>query len=484
LILDGHNSHLTYEFCKFVEEHRIVVICLPSHTTHALQPCDVGVFGPLDSAWKAEVVKTSQQYLAITKYNLLEHYDSARKRALKPSTIISAFAKTGIWPFNRLALDPQLFEPSKNTTTQSSQPLPANLPQLLIPIPNIRLQSDDPTSNLARIQHYKIPVPDPLHHTASRKDLRNENAELRNLLNAAGIQLERDFAQLKLMDGENERLRKVAFAKEEKRMRKKELTTVHPRHMTGTEMLHILAQNDWKKKMKDVHQEAATIFHGLRTAIDQHYKDLDDQAKAAEKEQKRQKVAAQRAEKAALVASEKARKAAEREAKRLENAAGRAKGRQRGRGRAVPVRGGSGHRRKARIERNGTESGYDSEEGADTEESLQDNIGEKNDADRLIVAEDVVSVRGETLEMHEGIERPRPRPRPRPRYRTVPSIEEDSSGNEQRALLHIRSRRRGPAITVNDNYGQNETQGRTEDVDLHIQVAGHSNLRRSARQQK
>jgi hypothetical protein len=215
------------------------VICLPSHTTHALQPCDVGVFGPLDSAWKAEVVKSSQQYLAITKYNLLEHYDNARKRALKSSTIVSAFAKTGIWPFNRLALDPQLFEPSKNTTTQSSQPLPASLPQLLIPIPGI-IQSDDSTSNPAQIRQYKIPVPDPLHHTASRKDLRNENAELRSLLNAAGIQLEKDFAQLKLMDGENERLRKVAFAKEEKRTRKKELTTVHPRHMTDTEMLRIL----------------------------------------------------------------------------------------------------------------------------------------------------------------------------------------------------------------------------------------------------
>ena len=127
-----------------------------------------------------------------------------------------------------------------------------------------------------------------------------------------------------MMDGENERLRKVAFAKEEKRTRKKELTTVHPHHMTDTEMLQTLAQGDWKKKMKDVHQEVVPIIHGLRMAIDQHYKDLDDQAKAAEKEQKRQEVAAQRAEKAALVAAEKARKTAEREAKRLEKAAGRA----------------------------------------------------------------------------------------------------------------------------------------------------------------
>jgi hypothetical protein len=36
LILDGHNSHCTYPFIKFAAQHCIIVICLPSHTTHAL----------------------------------------------------------------------------------------------------------------------------------------------------------------------------------------------------------------------------------------------------------------------------------------------------------------------------------------------------------------------------------------------------------------------------------------------------------------
>lgn len=53
LILDGHNSHCTYKFIALAEKHKIEVICLPSHTTHALQPCDVGVFGPLATTWKA-----------------------------------------------------------------------------------------------------------------------------------------------------------------------------------------------------------------------------------------------------------------------------------------------------------------------------------------------------------------------------------------------------------------------------------------------
>ena len=59
LILDGHNSHCTFQFCSFAEKHRILILCLPSHTTHALQPCDVGVFGPLAKIWKTNVSKVS-----------------------------------------------------------------------------------------------------------------------------------------------------------------------------------------------------------------------------------------------------------------------------------------------------------------------------------------------------------------------------------------------------------------------------------------
>ena len=50
LILNGHNLHCTYRFSKFAKEHNIIIICLPSHTTHVLQPCNVGIFGPLASS--------------------------------------------------------------------------------------------------------------------------------------------------------------------------------------------------------------------------------------------------------------------------------------------------------------------------------------------------------------------------------------------------------------------------------------------------
>ena len=37
LIVDGHTSHFDYELLQFAKANRIVVLCLPAHTTHVLQ---------------------------------------------------------------------------------------------------------------------------------------------------------------------------------------------------------------------------------------------------------------------------------------------------------------------------------------------------------------------------------------------------------------------------------------------------------------
>ena len=44
LIQDGHSSHITVELIELAKENNIHILCLPSHTTHLLQPLDVGVF--------------------------------------------------------------------------------------------------------------------------------------------------------------------------------------------------------------------------------------------------------------------------------------------------------------------------------------------------------------------------------------------------------------------------------------------------------
>ena len=127
----------------------------------------------------------------------------AREHALKQSTIISAFAKTGIWPFNHHALDLSVFEPSKNTLTEAAQPLPSTLPTLLVPI---QVQFDHTEPNIPTFENevrYIIPLPPALPHTAARMDLHHENRMLRHTLHLTEVQLKKDFTQMKLMDSEN-----------------------------------------------------------------------------------------------------------------------------------------------------------------------------------------------------------------------------------------------------------------------------------------
>lgn len=47
LLVDGHSSHVNTRFIDFCDLHRIILVVLPPHSTHRLQPLDVGVFGPL-----------------------------------------------------------------------------------------------------------------------------------------------------------------------------------------------------------------------------------------------------------------------------------------------------------------------------------------------------------------------------------------------------------------------------------------------------
>ena len=64
LIVDGHNSHFSTEFISFYEDHRIELFCIPPHTTHILQPLDVGLFGPLQyfySKGVEDLMRTGQK---------------------------------------------------------------------------------------------------------------------------------------------------------------------------------------------------------------------------------------------------------------------------------------------------------------------------------------------------------------------------------------------------------------------------------------
>ena len=60
LIEDGHASHVAIEVIELARSNGIHLLCLPSHTTHLLQPLDVGVFKSLKSNYSKECQTRSQ----------------------------------------------------------------------------------------------------------------------------------------------------------------------------------------------------------------------------------------------------------------------------------------------------------------------------------------------------------------------------------------------------------------------------------------
>ncbi|KAF2185006.1 DDE-domain-containing protein [Zopfia rhizophila CBS 207.26] len=98
LILDGHNSHISIEFVQFCEEAKILPLCLP-HSTHALQPLDLGIFSPLAKAYK-EVRDSLFGTEQINNNQFLIFFQRARQKAITKHNIASAWRKAGLFPYN------------------------------------------------------------------------------------------------------------------------------------------------------------------------------------------------------------------------------------------------------------------------------------------------------------------------------------------------------------------------------------------------
>jgi hypothetical protein len=315
VILDGHNSHCTFAFCLFAAQNRIIILCLVAHTTHRLQPCDVGVFGPLASSWKAQVMQIARTFTRITKYNLLGYYHAARTKAFSEATIKAAFRKTGIHPFDRNVIEDEAFEPAKNTSTQAAQPVPARLPALLGPLPRPDVSTCPNTPDTASssssvsVDSYGlVNVPAALPPSASIVALREHNTKLLEYANECRAQMEADYASKQLMDAENGRLRSELFAKKT-RPPKQRIGGAGARHMTDSETLDALAMADWKAAITVVHTQLHSdeVFKAAKVASNTAWRDMMDVQKRAEKDALNAGKAIEREAKRAEVEAEKAR---------------------------------------------------------------------------------------------------------------------------------------------------------------------------------
>ncbi|XP_063241227.1 uncharacterized protein LOC134541602 [Bacillus rossius redtenbacheri] len=115
IVLDGHSSHKSIQALEFCEKNLISIICLPSHTTHRLQPLDRSFFKPLKTFYNETCNKFVQQHggeRKITKFNFGGIFRIAWSQAATSRIAESGFASTGIYPLNKDAVQNHEYLPS------------------------------------------------------------------------------------------------------------------------------------------------------------------------------------------------------------------------------------------------------------------------------------------------------------------------------------------------------------------------------------
>ncbi|KAB0804910.1 hypothetical protein PPYR_01880 [Photinus pyralis] len=112
LILDGHTSHTTNpEMLNYAEANDIIIICLPSHITQALQPLDRSFFKPMKDYFKKEADSwmLQNENRKNDRRNMGALIGRAWKNAATPANGMSGFEATSICPFNRTRIPDPFF---------------------------------------------------------------------------------------------------------------------------------------------------------------------------------------------------------------------------------------------------------------------------------------------------------------------------------------------------------------------------------------
>ena len=115
LLVDGHKSHETIELVDLARSNNVILVCLPPHTTHALQPLDVSVFKSL----KAHFSRSLRAWCFTKKNFVVTKRDFARvvkepfELSFSMSNIKSGFNRCGVFPLNRDAIQSSKMLPSE-----------------------------------------------------------------------------------------------------------------------------------------------------------------------------------------------------------------------------------------------------------------------------------------------------------------------------------------------------------------------------------
>lgn len=117
LLLDNHESHISVEAIRYCKLNGIVLFSFPPHTTHRMQPLDVGIYAPFKTylATAFNDWMLAHPGIPITVRHIGHLSNKAYENAFSLKNIKSSFKKTGLWPPDRLVFTENDFAASSVT---------------------------------------------------------------------------------------------------------------------------------------------------------------------------------------------------------------------------------------------------------------------------------------------------------------------------------------------------------------------------------
>ena len=107
LFFDGHYFHVKLEVIKMAKKNNVTLATLPPKTTHALQPLDVGAFGPMKKQWQKLLTDYRKTHgRSLDKIVFPRLIKELSTKVIKRSLLENSFRAAGLYPQPKAAAIP------------------------------------------------------------------------------------------------------------------------------------------------------------------------------------------------------------------------------------------------------------------------------------------------------------------------------------------------------------------------------------------
>ncbi|XP_023019368.2 uncharacterized protein [Leptinotarsa decemlineata] len=102
IIMDNHITHVNIQVIDFARKNNIIILTLPPHCSHRMQPLDVAVYGPFKPRYKVALNNwlLSNPGKTVSLYEVAGFVNVAYSESFSIKNICKSFLKTRIYPFD------------------------------------------------------------------------------------------------------------------------------------------------------------------------------------------------------------------------------------------------------------------------------------------------------------------------------------------------------------------------------------------------